>query len=281
MKKTYLNIHVRIMEENFDAASAIFYDIPYSGVEEKHDEMVITIEENLWNDKWKNYLEEELKNFNDNSQITKIEKIEDKNWNEDWEKNIAAINIGDDIVIAPEWKRNEADAKYKILINPKMSFGTGHHATTRLVGKLMLKYVEPGSFWIDAGTGTGVLAILAEKIGASKVYAFDNNEWSVDNSYENIALNDCNNIRLELADIDDIELPLCDGIVANLFLNLVETSLGKFYNSLISNTSTLIVSGILTYDKDYLIDIAVNTGFVLIEIIEEEEWCGFVFRKKD
>jgi ribosomal protein L11 methyltransferase len=281
LKKTYLNIHVRIMEENFDVASAIFYDIPYTGVEEKHDEMVITIEENLWNDKWKNYLEEELNIFNDNSQIIKIEKIEDKNWNEDWEKNIESIKIDNDIVITPEWKKNEAEARYKILINPKMSFGTGHHATTRLVGKLMLKYVEPGSFWVDAGTGTGVLAILAEKLGASEVYAFDNNEWSVDNSYENIALNDCNNIKLELADIDEIELPECDGIVANLFLNLVESSLDKFYNSLKSNTSPLIVSGILTYDKDYLIDIASNKGFMLIEYIEEEEWCGFVFRKKD
>jgi ribosomal protein L11 methyltransferase len=160
-----------------------------------------------------------------------------------------------------------------------MSFGTGQHETTRLVSRLMEKYVQPNQFWIDAGTGTGVLAILAVKLGAKSCYAFDNDIWSVENTLENIALNNVEDkIEVEQVEIDNIELPRADGIVANLFANLIIKNAPKFAKALPSS-APLLVSGILVYDKDEVISAAENAGFRFAEIIQEAEWVAIAFEK--
>jgi ribosomal protein L11 methyltransferase len=141
------------------------------------------------------------------------------------------------------------------------------------------KYVQQGQFWIDAGTGTGVLGILAVKLGAKSCYAFDNDIWSVENTLENIVLNEVEDkMEVVQVEIDNVELPLADGIVANLFANLIIKSAPKFANSLPIG-APLLVSGILVYDKDDVISAAENAGFRFAEIIQEAEWVAIAFEK--
>ena len=278
-EKAFTNIFVSIPEEFFDLAYGFISNYPITGIEEKLDELIITIPEILWNDTVKRMLIEDLEKISPDAKITKEETILDKNWNEEWEKTISAIIINDRIAIAPEWATEQISNDIKVIINPKMSFGTGHHPTTRMVCKLMENTVKPGSFWIDAGTGTGVLAILAIKLGAEKVFAFDFDEWSIENSKENIELNSAGDkIDLQLASILDIELPECDGIVANMYTHLLTPSFPKFKKALEKSKGDLMISGVLIYDKQDLIKSAEKAGLEHIQTINEDEWIAVHFR---
>jgi ribosomal protein L11 methyltransferase len=277
--KKFKNITVAIHEEYFELAIAMLMDFTTQGIQEDFDKLIITFNEDDWGDDVRTELIESLSIVYPDVKIEKEETIHAENWNEEFEKNVPLINVSDRIAIAPEWKKHESNAELTIIINPKMSFGTGQHETTRLVSRLLEKYVQQGQFWIDAGTGTGVLGILAVKLGAKSCYAFDNDIWSVENTLENIVLNEVEDkMEVVQVEIDNVELPLADGIVANLFANLIIKSAPKFANSLPIG-APLLVSGILVYDKDDVISAAENAGFRFAEIIQEAEWVAIAFEK--
>jgi ribosomal protein L11 methyltransferase len=281
LKKRYRNLNFSIKEENYDIAYFILSDYNFTGIEEKLDEIVFTIDEDDYNHGMEIEIIEKIKQIGVDISFSGSYVIDDKNWNEEYEKKAKPIKVNDRISITPSWRESEINSEIKIIINPKMSFGTGEHSTTKLVCRLMDGNIQNGSSWIDVGTGTGVLAILAAKLGAKSVYAFDNNEWSVDNALENIKNNGTDNIvKIEQSDIDNMVLPPSDGIVANLFRHLVISSFAQFYKSLKNNDSQLIISGIMTFDKDEVIENAINNNFELIEHITEDEWIAFRFKPK-
>lgn len=280
MKKYYINVHIAILEEYFELAIGYLSNYNITGIEEKTDEIIVTIPSIEWNEIIEKMIESDLNLLDVNAKIKKIEKIEDENWNAEWEKNISPIII-DDIAITPEWEVNNIEAKYKVIINPKMSFGTGHHCTTRLMCKLLKKYVVPNSKWIDAGCGTAVLSILTILLGADSVFAFDNDEWSILNSKENVDLNLVNEkIGLYHSSIDDIVLPESDGIAANMYTHLLKPNMTKFLSSLVKSNGYLIISGVLVYDRDDIIKAATEKGFEHIETLQEDEWIASVFKPK-
>lgn len=277
--KNYINVHIGINEEYYEMAFAFFQLFKFCGIEERFDELVMTVESCNWNDEIRASLLATLKQIDDSIFIIREETIEEINWNEEWEKNVKPVIVNDNIVITPNWKQDEVDAKYKLLINPKMSFGTGDHQTTRLVCRLIEKVNIPGKYWIDAGTGTGVLAILAAKMGASHVFAFDNNMWSIENAKENFRMNDVED-KIELAelDIEESTLPKADFIAANLFLNLVVPSLPVFHKSLSESKGELLISGILKYHLEDILEGAKANNFEHIETIYEDEWIALHFK---
>ncbi len=277
--KNYINIYVKILEEFYEILGSFLSDFPVVGIEERLDEVIICIEADKFNDDLLNEIEKIIKTISPDAEIVKTETLEERNWNEEWEKSVEPIIIDDDLAITPSWHADKITQKNKIIINPKMSFGTGHHATTRLVCRLMKNAVKPGSFWIDAGTGTGVLAIYAIMLGADRVFAFDNNEWAVENSTENIELNNCNKkITIETADIFKMELPAADGIAANMYTHILTRTFPKFYNALKDAEGDLLVSGVLVYDKDDLYKAASKAGFKHIVTMHEDEWIAVHFK---
>jgi ribosomal protein L11 methyltransferase len=281
MKTEYVNIYIKIDEELYDLAYGYISQFQFTGIEERSDELIITFESKSWNDLLRTELIDALKNVNSNIEITKEERFPDKNWNEEWEKNVEPVIINDKIVIAPSWKIKDLNYEIPVIINPKMSFGTGEHASTRLVCKLMETVIKKNSFWIDAGTGTGVLAILALKLGAGSMFAFDNNEWSIENAKENFILNSVENkIELLEADIESVSLPDADGITANLFRHLLIESFPVFYQSLNKSEGDLIVSGILKYDENEIKAEALHAGFIYINLLYEDEWVGIHFKAR-
>lgn len=278
MRKEFINIHIKLQEEDFDLLYGVFFGLPFSGIEEKLDEVVATFTLEFWSEN-KVQLIELIEKSGINAKIIKEETIEDRNWNEEWEKKVPAIKVNERIGIAPEWKVPELNTDIKIAINPKMSFGTGEHSSTRLMCILSEKIVKQDSFWIDVGTGTGVLAILAVKLGAKSVLAFDNNYWAIENAVENIKLNKVESkVKIQESDIESFEFPDCDGIMANLFLNLLLPSFKKLYTGLKAKKGDLLVSGILIYNKDEIIKAATNAGFELVNSITEDEWLAVHFR---
>lgn len=277
--KEFNNITISIPEEYFELAIATLMDFSILGIREDFDSLIITFDNSIVNNELIDNLLEALQHIYPETKIISQELISPKNWNEEWEKNVPLIKISDRIDILPEWKKNESTAEIPIIINPKMSFGTGQHETTRLISRLMEKYCKQNQRWIDVGTGTGVLAILAVKLGANSVFAFDNNEWAIENARENVILNKVEEfIEIVEADIEEFELPKADGISANLYANLVIYGFEKFHNSLIEKNGILLISGILRYQEEEILYEATGNGFELLEIIYEEEWLSAAFK---
>ncbi len=276
-REMFVNIHISVKTEVFEIFYGMLYNYKFVGVEEQFDKLIVCFKLDEW-ERIKEHFYESMKLVSDIAQIEKEEKMHEKNWNEEWEKNLKPFVISERIGISPSVHLDKLNTEIKLIINPKMSFGTGEHATTRLSCALLEKVLKPNTNWVDVGTGTGVLAILAAKLGAAKILAFDNNYWSIDNAVENVQLNRVENlIDVFEADIETYNFPECDGITANLFSSLLLPSIPKFYEALKNNKGDLILSGILKYDVEDIKSKAKETGFVLKQEIYDEEWAGLHF----
>ena len=177
--------------------------------------------------------------------------LKEQNWNAAWEKSFEPVVIGKQIAIRASFHEPLPDVEREIVITPKMSFGTGHHATTYLMVKAMLDLSFDQKTVLDFGTGTGILSILAEMKGAKHILAIDNDEWSMDNARENVQANACRNIQLELRDT----LPFgrkYDVILANINRHILLEHADSLVNS-VEKGGSLFLSGILTEDRDIII----------------------------
>jgi len=279
MNNKYINIKIDFQPEYNEIILANISDFPFLGVIDNDDNFLVSFNVNDWDEEVAKKLQETLTNINPEYSFQIIEEIDEKNWNEEWEKEVPSIHIGNRIGIAPSWKMEELSEDIQIEINPKMSFGTGNHSTTRLCCKLLDKVDVKNQFWIDAGTGTGILAILAAKLGAKNVFAYDNNEWSYNNAVENIAVNNvADKVEIALFDLDDQEMPKAEGITANILAHVIINNIQKFYDSLKDSKGTFIASGILSEQEEDVLIAAKGVGFTHLETIHEDEWCGILFK---
>lgn len=278
MPTRYVLLTLSIPEEETDIAMGVLNLYPVVGVEMGTDTATISFDQDDWHDEYESEIVDSLRTVGVKAHHVNTTIEEDQNWNAEWESAIEPVIVNERIAIVPEWKVDETDAPLKLIISPKMSFGTGHHSTTRMMCRLVETYVRPGSIWIDVGTGTGVLAILAAKLGAARVYAFDNNEWSFINAKENIGRNGCEQlVVLEQKELQDAVLPACDGIAANLYRHLVIPNAKRFIDSVAKN-GIILISGILTYDYDEVVEPFISAGCNIEKKLTESEWCAIAIR---
>lgn len=208
-----------------------------------------------------------------------FEKMPDQNWNATWEADYAPVEISDECRIIAYFHTPQ-NLPYEILITPKMSFGTGHHDTTVLMSKFLLDLPRPlPQKVVDAGTGTGVLAILAEKLGAEDIFAFDIEEWSVVNAQENIELNHCSKTKIQKGTIADFEaLENVDVFIANIQRNILYEEM-PIYAQKIKQNGLLLMSGFYEKDKDYLIERGKSLGLTYQKHQVQNDWCGLILQK--
>lgn len=208
-----------------------------------------------------------------------FQKIEQVNWNEEWEKNFSPVIINKDCIIRAPFHKSDHPYKYDLVIMPKMSFGTGHHDTTSLMCKNMLETDFNNKTVLDAGTGTGVLAILAEKLGAKHIYANDIDEWSVLNAIENCEVNHCKNIKVFQGDATLFEEKnKYDVILANINKNVLKSYIPKIA-SVLKQEGLLFLSGFFKTDTDELIHLASEHSIVLYKVELKNEWAVIVLKK--
>ncbi len=204
-----------------------------------------------------------------------------KNWNRSWERSIQIVDATPHIVIKPSWKalRRKDKGKVVIHIDPKMSFGTGHHETTRLCLLMLEEYVTPKASVLDFGSGTGVLAIAAVKLGAARAVAVDNDEWTIPNIRENLRKNRVDRrVRALLGSAGAIPGRNYDLIVANVDLPTVL----KVHKALIRKLKKggiLILSGILSSDLLTLYALLAHKGVTPINLAGENEWSALATMK--
>lgn len=196
--------------------------------------------------------------------------IQPINWNEAWEAGFEPVLVGEFAAIRAHFHPEVPGVRHEIIITPKMSFGTGHHATTYLMIDAISGIDFNGKAALDFGTGTGILAILAEKCGASRVVAIDNDEWSISNARENIATNGCNRIELLMGDTARVHGTF-DIILANINRNVILDNLDVLVSQLASG-GTLLLSGLLVEDE-HAIDQACRALYLkLVERSERSNW---------
>ena len=198
------------------------------------------------------------------------------NWNKDWESNFQPVVIDDYCGIRADFHEPLKQVKHEIIITPKMSFGTGHHATTYMMIKSLQDVNVKNKKVFDFGTGTGVLAILAEKEGASEILAIDNDEWSVLNASENIIRNNAGRIKILQSENPDCNQNF-DIILANINKHIIIESLPALAKQL--NSSGLIIcSGFMQQDIDDIISMAAKCNLIFEQKKERENWVCIIFK---
>ncbi len=205
-------------------------------------------------------------------------KIATQNWNALWESNFQPVQIDDFCIIRADFHEKGAEIDYDIVITPKMSFGTGHHSTTRLVIRMMKDMDLAGKDVLDFGTGTGVLAIFAEMRGAKSVFAIDNDIWPVENTKENIVRNNCNRITAELGSLDTVMPSEYDIILANINRHILLQYMGLLYEQT-KKGGYLVMSGLLFEDEAIICEAAIAAGFIFEQLLEEHTWIALRFNK--
>ena len=263
-------------------------DLDFYGFEQEADSLTAYVLQSQWNDTHREMLEGMMQQFPD-SRLVETEEIEPRNWNEEWEQSIQPIQVGC-FLITPSWRSvqpadfNPSDGPViPLLIDPKMSFGTGYHPTTRL----MLRALEElhtrsdavrGAVVIDAGSGSGILGIAAAKLGASMVYAFDTDPVCLENAIENTERNGVSNMTTQTGGFGDVVLPqVADITLANIHLAVLTHHMEDL-RAITRPGGLVLLSGLLETDEQEIRRVAAEAGLEFLSMTQEEEWICCTFR---
>lgn len=249
---------------------ALLSEINFYAFEEDADALLAFIKEADFNEATLNRV------LPENTTYLKV-VIPDTNWNAKWESEFEPIVVEDFVAVRAAFHLPINSVKHDIIITPRMSFGTGHHATTWLMLRQMGTLDFRGKTVLDFGTGTGILAILATKLGAATVTAIDNDEWSIRNARENFEENDCPGITL-LQKEDLAGLKTFDIILANINLNVIAGQAGNL-QQVTHPSSTLMLSGFLCQDEKKVNNIFTTAGYTHLQTSVRNEWIAMLLRK--
>src|SRR3990172_5350616 len=280
MNKTYKEFHIRTNPFIPEIISGLLWELSISGLTEESDFIkVFSPEHNLF----KKEIETLLKRLVDEKVIDEFSveeyELENKNWNEEWEKNLNIIKVTDRILIKPSYKEYISSSnEIVITIDPKMSFGTGEHQTTKLMLKLIENYVKPGMKILDVGSGTAVLSIASVKLGAYRAVAIDNDELCFENGIENCRINNVQHkVEIKTGEIKEISGNEFDIILANIQKNIL-LDIAHDLKSKLKKNGLLILSGLLVEDEADMVDYYGRLNFTFIEKESMDEWIAIVFK---
>jgi len=262
----YIKIHFSsILPESTDLFLGEIHLLDPTGIEDAGmDEWIAYFE-------YSNFQENQIKNLAEKYGLQySIEELIEENWNAQWESQFEPINIDDFCVIRADFHDKPKHIQYDLVITPKMSFGTGHHATTYQMIKEMQNLHFQGTKVLDFGTGTGVLGILAAKMGAEDVIAVDNDIWSIENAKENAETNAISWTLYE-GSLEQVPEENFDIILANINLHILKAYAAKMYDKLKEN-GVLLVSGILDSDKNELSEILKAMHFREVRTTQKDKW---------
>ena len=213
-----------------------------------------------------------------NVKLLKKELIPDQDWNATWEASYEPVIINEFCRIRAPFHKVEGSYKYDLIIEPKMSFGTAHHETTSQIIELMLQSDFTGLNLLDMGSGTGVLAILAKKLGSATTVAIDNDEWAYRNALDNIRLNDENEIIVELGDANSLNERQFDIILANINRNILLRDMKEYVKCLVDG-GRIFFSGFYEEDLVLITKEAERLGLKYSNHVTKNNWTAAVFVK--
>lgn len=234
-------------------------------------------------DRWSDDLREEIRRLaamitrgsRSPAPIISFELAQGRNWNEEWEQTIRPLRVTERIVVTPSWHTFDRSGDDIVLvIDPKMSFGTGHHETTRLSLTLIEMYIRPSVRFLDVGTGTGILAIAARKLGAEFCVGLDVDEWAYRNALENVRRNNVDEtVQLFLGPLSSIPAGRFDLIAANIQLDVIGTLLTEIVQRL-SPDGVIVFSGLLSTEEEAFRAMLTRHRLAVRTMLAEAEWIA-------
>jgi ribosomal protein L11 methyltransferase len=261
-------------EEESDILVARLSQAGFEGFEEESKKLHAFIPESLYVPLHIDKIISDIKGLADPFHtFSKTEIIEPRNWNQEWEKDFNPVIVENFCAIRAHFHAAFPETTYDLIITPKMSFGTGHHATTYMMVSIMKDLDFQNKAVLDFGTGTGVLAILACKMGASSVLAIDSDPWSIENASENVVVNTCSSVLVEQRDtLTDIGQ--FDFILANINLPVILETMPILRQHL-KNSGVFIGSGVLESDEEIIRLKATSSGLNMKRQITKDNWMSF------
>lgn len=268
----YIQINISTNNISSDELIAYLSDLGFDGFEELENEIAAFIQKD-------NFNESAFSTFIQQYQLSSTQNIiEEQNWNAVWESNFQPITVDDFVGVRANFHEPILNVEHEIVITPKMSFGTGHHATTYMMMQLMNNIDFSGKAVADFGTGTGLLAILSEKLGAASVLATDNDDWCIENATENGTINACKNIQVKKV-TDFNERIKFDVVLANINKNIIlDNSLYLIENT--KNNGILLLSGLLQEDENEILNIFKQHNFNHIKTLHSKQWIAIWLNKQ-
>jgi ribosomal protein L11 methyltransferase len=272
----YLQIHFTpITQDQSEILIAQLNEIGFDGFEEETNELKAFIpstnfDENIFNS---------VIDINTLKYTKSI--IKKENWNTIWEANFEPIEVTYPnsskpfVYIRAGFHQAKEGYEYDIIVTPKMSFGTGHHATTFLMMQQMSQINFVDKTVIDFGTGTGVLAILADKMGASLILGIDCDDWSIENAEENATINNCKNIQLLKAETIPAQAEKVDVMLANINLNIISEHILAI-KAAVKLNGTILFSGIMLHDESNIVNVIEKEGITIKEIFKRDNWLAIM-----
>lgn len=274
----YVELKLSLKDDFQELVIAELYDLDFEGFEQLDDILIATIPANRFDDSKREAVERILMALGGENAILHEQVLTPKNWNEEWERTIQPQTIGK-FYVHPTWSKAEGDLgdKIELMIDPKMAFGTGYHATTRLMLELLPEVVNPGDTILDAGTGTGILAIAALKLGAKSAFGFDVDEWSETNAKENILLNKVEEFEAKLGSTEVIpEGSSYDVILANINRNALIELLPEL-TGFLKKEGKLLLSGLLEEDEEVIRNQKAIKSLSCKSTRQLKEWIAILF----
>lgn len=266
----YIQLKINVSNEVLqELVIALLTNINFDGFETNENYILAYIDES-------DYSEHAVKQILQPLQLTFTALvIEKQNWNEVWESNFSPVVVNDFVAIRANFHQTIQHVKHEIIITPKMSFGTGHHATTFSVIQLMNEIDFKNKSVFDFGTGTGILAILAEKLGATEILAVDNDDWCIENSLENIKTNNCKNIIVKKTDTARTQQQF-NIVIANINKHIILQNFNNIHHA-ISENGKVLLSGLLVEDEEEIIMESKKYNWQHIITKEKNNWIALLF----
>ncbi len=266
-------------EDVADAIAASLGDVGFDGFTQSDKELFAYIPAKDYRD---GLVDEDqiVTFFRQNFKITeRVGDVPDKDWNAEWEAHFTPIKVDNDIMIRAGFHEADPNVAYDIVIEPKMSFGTGHHATTVLMLRSILSLGNLGGKQVlDMGCGTGILSLLASKRGADHIVGIDIDEWAFENAGENMRKNGVENISVKIGDAALLEKEgEFDLILANINRNILLRDM-QYYVTHLASAGTMIISGFYEHELPMLTAEAERLGLKYGSHMVENDWCAAIFR---
>lgn len=273
----FLTVNISCSELQRDLLIAELDLLGFSAIQELQEGLTASLEGEAFDEQ---ALKEAISRYEPMGTISyTVEKVAKTNWNEAWEKNFDPVIVDDRCLVRAPFHDIKGDFDHEILIMPKMSFGTGHHATTSQMLSLQLGQDFEGKSVLDVGTGTGVLAIMALKLGASHVAATDIDDWCIENSLDNLSLNGFEGIRVEQGEIKNLSFDRkFDILIANINKNVLLHEIDT-YVSLLNDEGHLFLSGFYEKDVTDLEYAASELGLQLLKSVSKDDWSALLFNR--
>jgi ribosomal protein L11 methyltransferase len=282
-KSGSIKLSIDLPAGQHETMMAVLSTVGYYAFEEQSDCLDAYISETDFDE---NGLKQTVSNFFPELElVSKTELIPAKDWNAQWEKDFEPVRVNDFCLVRAPFKPSEENFAQEVVVFPKMAFGTGHHATTWLMIEQCGEMDFKGKKVLDMGCGTGVLGILALKLGASEVTAVDIDEWSYENALENAQLNGTEELVVIQGDSSAIPKACYEIILANINRNVLLADRDKLFSHLEAG-GMLVLSGIYDFDEHILTSHYLEEGsdspqLELLSRKARNEWVRLVFRKND